>query len=462
MFSLGCFVARWFRFRSSRNCAFVFSEFWAAAWFGSFGKGNDFLTFIHSIPFHSIFHSIQHGHFVCKNSPTSWDPKSTGPGRPSHVPAQRRDHYGGKHLVTGQGSRCSVWDWMIGSSDGKPIFLGNQTIQIYGNLEGFPLMHCFGLVSCNDPCWLGRNKTTMSGWCCTWWANQQKMAIFLAHNEQNEQLARGVQHLPAVFVWKHLGLSCSEDVSFGWKERFFFVEDFGFYTMTFCEVLEVFLKKSPNILLEHFSLNRFIGLAFNLMKSAIRWRSESLGAAWDMLSFSGHQTWPKKKSAFSKIGNPKIFPWWFKLFSTKWVHIEKNQPSTRYAPLAWCKSVLFLSTFLKIFRRNRRLWSISNATYMGFWDAKKRRKKNGRCKWTTDWQKEMRKELWGFWRSLKAKWQILAKALFHLQMFLVGLTSFCWRLLWSTHKNFKNAGMFRGWWSSFPPPFQQDHSVKAR
>ena len=92
---------------------------------------------------------------------------------------------------------------------------------------------------------------------------------------------------------------------------------------------------------------------------------------------------------------------------------------------------------------------------------KKRRKKNGRCKWTTDWQKEMRKELWGFWRSLKAKWQILAKALFHLQMFLVGLTSFCWRLLWSTHKKFKNAGMFRGWWCS-SPPFQQDHSVKAR
>ena len=195
----------------------------------------------------------------------------------------------------------------VGSSDGKPILRGIKQYKSYGNLEGFPLMHLFGLVSCNDPCWLGRNKTTMSGWCCTWWANQQKMAIFLAHNEQNEQLARGVQHLPAVLLWKHLGLSCSEDVSFGWKERFFLVEDFGFYTMTFCEVLEVFFwKKSPNILLEHFSLNGvWPSTWWNLLPAAFRITRSSLRYAFIW--------WPRPNMALKKIGvfknwEPQNFP----------------------------------------------------------------------------------------------------------------------------------------------------------
>ena len=90
-----------------------------------------------------------------KTPPTSEKPKSTGPGRPSHVPAQRRDHHGGKHLVTGRPESCSRCSGLgLDQLDHQmgPIFRGNQTIQILWQLGGISLNALFGLVSCNDPC----------------------------------------------------------------------------------------------------------------------------------------------------------------------------------------------------------------------------------------------------------------------------------------------------------------------
>ena len=179
-----------------------------------------------------------------------------------------------------------------GSSDGSHFWGESNNTNLW-QLWGISLNALFGLVSCNDPCWLGRNKRTMSGWCCTWWANQQRIAIFLAHNEQMSNWL-GVFSTCQLFlfgntsVWvvlKMFPLDGGKDF-FCWRLRilhknYFLWGPWGLEKKVTEYPLGAFLPQSV--------------YRFGLQPDEICFLqlSESLGAAWDMLSFGGHaQTWP--------------------------------------------------------------------------------------------------------------------------------------------------------------------------
>ena len=156
--------------------------------------------------------------------------------------------------------------------------------------------------------------------------------------------------------------------------------------------------------------------------------SEQLEICFPLVATPKHDL--KKNRRFQKLGTPKVFPLVVQVFfSTKRGSHPKKIINHQQDRHHWpgVKGCFFVQSS---WRFPDEIAGSEVFPMQPIWVSgtqKKEEKNISRCKWTTDWQKEMRKELWGFWRSLKAKWQILAKALFHLRCFWSA-----WRLLLET------------------------------